>query len=346
MSAPDASAMLGDPTLLRRIEVARKENDLQALEQCLKEAKDQPGTNKAFIDQALEEVSTAKKLYENQDGIAKELKDRGNAKLKVGTKSSLKEAGEIYSQALTILLEGKDVKQAGDDVSKIPGQTRMLLSQLFNNRAQATLQLQEYTACVDDCKRSIKYDATTVKAFYRAARASMLNGLYQQAIDFCTRGLQIDSESTDLKKIYQQCADKHAEKVKKRQKLDISPQELLEQKERLESDYRQIQSLKSQLVYKQQKKRVLQITGAFVKDLERTDAEFESESQTYRSCGRAFLWRKKQTIVSDTEKQATDIDTELVKIQDALKEFEKRTEARQQEYAEAFRFVSMREKRN
>ncbi len=64
-------------------------------------------------------------------------------------------------------------------------------SQLYGNRAQAYLSLRNFSSCVSDCKRCLKEDPKNIKAFFRAARSSVLNGLYQQAIDFCDDGLKV-----------------------------------------------------------------------------------------------------------------------------------------------------------
>ena len=59
------------------------------------------------------------------------------------------------------------------------------------------LQLQEFVKCVEDCKRWLEIDPKNMKPYYRAWKWSVHNGLYQQGIDFCTKGLPIDPKHNE-----------------------------------------------------------------------------------------------------------------------------------------------------
>lgn len=100
--------------LLKKIQDAKEKNDLEALRAALTEAKGCPGVNQEFVDGALKEISsydmnatapTSEEEMEKQRlDIARQYKDKGNEKLKIGTRSALNEAGEFYSKGMATIV--------------------------------------------------------------------------------------------------------------------------------------------------------------------------------------------------------------------------------------------------
>lgn len=114
--------------------------------------------------------------------LAEELKEAGNNALKKGLSS---EAEKLYSQGLEAALATKT------GVPKI-------LSQLYSNRAAVRLSRNALSEAVDDCRRAVECDSSNLKAYWRAAKASLGLDLYQQAVNFAQQGLRVDPTHEDL----------------------------------------------------------------------------------------------------------------------------------------------------
>lgn len=69
---------------------------------------------------------------------------------------------------------------------------------LHCNRAAVSLRLEAYDKVVEDCRRAIELDPRSVKAFFRAAKASEILQLTARALQFCNGGLKISPEDDEL----------------------------------------------------------------------------------------------------------------------------------------------------
>lgn len=74
----------------------------------------------------------------------------------------------------------------------------LLLAQLYNNRAAVHLALKNYGYAARDAALSISQDQTNVKAFWRAAKASICIEKIDEAEKFCQKGLELFPENSDL----------------------------------------------------------------------------------------------------------------------------------------------------
>lgn len=313
-----AEGPLGDEgrAVLREMEAARQGGDFVRLRRALERCLSLPNVNRSMVENALKEMDAA--TAQGQEGAptsphdqAMKCKDAGNLKLKQGTKAALKEANELYSQGIGILLQVAEEKRSA--------QENTLLSQLHSNRAHALLQTREFAASVDECKRCLKLDPKNVKAYYRAARGSLLNGLYQQSIDFCLQGLVVDPQSQDIQKLKESAEARLTGQKKMKEKLNVSPQELMDQQTETQRLGRQVQILRAQIQQKKNRKKGQELTKQYV------DSVKKGES-AYVACGRCFLQLDKASINRDITQTVASIDAELPKMEKALEEVSERYE--------------------
>lgn len=337
MSGPmDSSKMNAEGSaILKEMEEARKTNDLAGLQKALLKAKTHDACNQAWVDNALNEVAqldqAAQAGSSSSSGgnaiaeLAKTCKETGNGKLKDGTKSSLKEAIEQYTRGISIIMQAKE---RTSDLTT-------LISQLYNNRGQALLQLRDFSAAVADCKRCLKEDPKNVKAYFRGARASLLNGLYQQAIDLCEQGLTVDSQNTDLSKLREQAETKLADQQALKERLNISPQEIMDQQQQVNRLYQQHSLMQQQIAQRSQRRRSQELTKQYVQDI-------PDGRHCYVACGRAFIQRPQQDIQEDLRLQMQTVDEELPKIRKAEEEVKARYDKARHDLEEIVKHLPIR----
>jgi tetratricopeptide (TPR) repeat protein len=93
-------------------------------------------------------------------------KEEGNQWLKHGKQKDIDEAFNCYTEAL-IHIENAILDDA--QIDKAP--LLILKSQIYGNRAQASLQKRNYGKCIRDCDASLSLQGENVKSLYRRARA-------------------------------------------------------------------------------------------------------------------------------------------------------------------------------
>lgn len=141
-----------------------------------------------FMTQLPENMEDNVKLQALQallyDGTAEEnaanFKDQGNEAFKRGRPG--------YQDALVFYTKGIDQKPNDP----------LLIAQLYNNRAAVHLALKNFGFAARDAALSISSDQSNVKAFWRAAKASLALEKIPEAIKFCSKGLEIFPENSDL----------------------------------------------------------------------------------------------------------------------------------------------------
>jgi len=299
---------------LAKVEVARSKNDLIALKSALHEARE-AGAASGFVDEALREIEQVEKQAAaggeecaDAETQAMKWKDAGNAKIKEGTdRASLQAARECYSSG--ILLKHNNAK---------------LISQLYGNRAHCHTLLRNFSDAVNDCEKAVCIDPSNTKAYWRAARASMLNALFLQAVQWCDRGLAI-GESEDLEKIKAQCESKLSATQRKRG--IANPQEAMEAETRLNRLREQCMQCAMRMQDVNQRKRTAELT------MENMDT-LPNDTRTFAGAGRAFLLTPQTTIRRKLETAIKEFDEELPKLTKAREELDKRREAAEHEMRE------------
>ena len=111
---------------------------------------------------------------------ATNFKEQGNDAFKRGRPG--------YQDALAFYTKGIDQKPNDP----------LLLAQIYNNRAAVHLALKNFGFAARDAAYSISSDKSNVKAFWRAAKASLALEKVSEAEKFCQKGLDIFPENSDL----------------------------------------------------------------------------------------------------------------------------------------------------
>ncbi|CAI9300752.1 unnamed protein product [Lactuca saligna] len=112
-----------------------------------------------------------------------ELKEEGNKYVKMGKKH--------YSEAINCYTRAINQKALSD----------METSMIFSNRAHVNLQVGNYGRALSDSEEAIKLSPTNVKAFYRAAKASLSLNKLVEARRFCVKGVDENPDNVELKKL-------------------------------------------------------------------------------------------------------------------------------------------------
>jgi len=204
---------------------------------------------------------------------------------------------------------------------------------LLNNRAHILLQLKELVRCVEDCKRALEIDPKSVKAYYRAAKASVLNGLYQQGIDFCTKGLEAEPSHADLQNMLDGARKKLEEQMVKKEKLNISPNELIEMQENMNRLGNQLRMCTQQVQIAQGRRRSYELTNTgFLNTL-------DQNTGTYVAIGRGFFHTSRDKVQAGFTKKIKDIEEELPKLEKAQKDMKERHDKMTKEFTEAIAYL-------
>ncbi|KAD6120049.1 hypothetical protein E3N88_11320 [Mikania micrantha] len=99
-----------------------------------------------------------------------------------------------YSQAINCYTRAINQKALSDTETSI----------LFSNRAHVNLLLGNYGRALSDSEEAIKLSPTNVKAFYRAAKASLSLSKLVEAKAFSEKGLAQNPDNEELKKLNKQ----------------------------------------------------------------------------------------------------------------------------------------------
>ena len=150
----------------------------------------------AAINSIIEETTQYDKLLN--------FKDYGNRALKTGMehrrKYYLRQSIEQYTQGVNVELDlGEDV--GPDEDGRTVDDLKKLKSILFSNRAHVHLLLGNYRSAFLDTKDALLYDEGNVKALYRAAKSTAALSLWKECRSYCERGLELDPENQDIKRI-------------------------------------------------------------------------------------------------------------------------------------------------
>ncbi|KAM7191038.1 hypothetical protein V8F20_009470 [Naviculisporaceae sp. PSN 640] len=130
--------------------------------------------------------------------------DALDAKQSVGKEFKLAESKKDQEQ------EKENKQEEEEDPADIPKQLA-LLEQLYVNRAACHLELKNYRSCTLDCAHALRLNPRNIKAFYRSSKALLAVSRVEEALDSCTRGLQIDPSNKALQQISSEITKKAAQ---------------------------------------------------------------------------------------------------------------------------------------
>lgn len=128
-----------------------------------------------------------------KDSSTLELKEKGNEYVKMG-KAHYSDAIDCYTRAI-------NQKALNDHENSL----------IYSNRAHVNFLLGNYRRALEDAKEAIKLSSTNVKAFYRAAKASLSLNLLTEAMSFCRNGLELSPSNEELKKLAVQVDSRKSE---------------------------------------------------------------------------------------------------------------------------------------
>lgn len=131
-----------------------------------------------------------------KESTAIELKEKGNQFVKMGNKH--------YSDAIDCYTRAINQNALSHSQTSI----------LFANRAHVNLMLGNLRRALTDAHQALNLCPTNIKAIYRAAKASFSLNLLAEAQDICQKGLQLDPDNEELKKLNLQIGLKISENKK------------------------------------------------------------------------------------------------------------------------------------
>jgi len=279
--------------------------------------------------ESLEAPEDPKAALEKCLAEALTFKEEGNAKLRIGTKSSYLEAKDLYSKGVVTLENAAQAVHGAQD--KLSEGDRMkggvLLSTIFSNRAHVRMLLRDFAGCVDDSRRSFSLDPANLKAFWRAAKASIHMELYKNAKEFADCGLGIDPENADLKKISALCESKlEAQKLARRAtKENYSAEDASALQEHVSELHEKHAMVSAQL---EESKRELQRSAFVKKALESHPDELAS----YKRLGRCFVRTPKQSLLNELDSHMKELETAAPRLQSSKVDLGSRKEDAEEEF--------------
>jgi len=244
------------------------------------------------------------------------LKKRGNDCLKTNTKSAAKDACEFYTAGLEVRC---------DD--------RVLVAQLFSNRAHAQILLKMFVEAVDDCRKAIEIDPKNMKAYFRGAKASLNLELNRNAIDFCEAGLRQDPNDADIMKLRTSCIEKLEGQLKRRAEMasrasgDVNAEEAMAVQQRVNDLNEQCEMMKGSLMQKTRERHKAELT-------QKTLADQPADTSMYIGVGRTFVREPREVIEDKLNAKLAKLVEEIPRLEKTHGEMEKRKEAAEKEWTE------------
>eukprot|EP00811_Abedinium_folium_P001281 NODE_11170_length_1303_cov_5.836735.p2 GENE.NODE_11170_length_1303_cov_5.836735~~NODE_11170_length_1303_cov_5.836735.p2 ORF type:complete len:307 (-),score=108.62 NODE_11170_length_1303_cov_5.836735:198-1118(-) len=248
---------------------------------------------------------------------AEALKLKGNERLKENTKSAARDALECFTQGVEC--------NCADVV---------LNAQLHANRAHVRILLRQFVEAVDDCRKAIALDPRNVKAYWRAAKASLHLDLCRNAEDFCDQGLAQEPNDAALLKLRETCVAKRASLQQRRAEAvakegEFNADEVIALQEKVTNLGEQMQGLRANILVKQRDRQVAELT--------RTALEEQPEDvRLFSSVGRCFVRESSAELKERLNQQVMMIDEETPKLQKAFDSLNSRRTGSQNELQEMF----------
>ncbi|PRP77002.1 hypothetical protein PROFUN_14691 [Planoprotostelium fungivorum] len=155
------------------------------------------------------EIIQAMRNFDNEGTIeeqAENLKIRGNTEFKLN-RYRWNRALDLYTEAIE---KGSEDKRA--------------VSLYHTNRAAVNLSLGNNRKVLEDCTEALKLDPKNLKAYYRAAKASLDIQKYKDAVSYAAKGLQVDPTNKELltvKSKIEKAWAAHREAKKKRKEEEL-----------------------------------------------------------------------------------------------------------------------------
>ena len=229
----------------------KKENDDDWQNHPMFWEKGENGNCEDWFDENSDEFQALKALLHDDDDLtmkekAEMQKQKGNARLKYKMqKMYARKAVEEYTLGIALcedalkqggrlLVENKieeDKEELKEDKEEDKEEEKererkeiqTILSQLYNNRAFAALNLGNNKRCIEDAEKCLELDERNIKAYFRAATACKNLFDYEQCLKFCKRGLEVEKDAPELKSLKKVAKKRYEmEKEEKEKRLEIN----------------------------------------------------------------------------------------------------------------------------
>ncbi len=125
---------------------------------------------------------------------------------------------------------------------------------------------------------------------------------------------------------------KLAEQQQLKEKLSVSPQELMDQQKNLNRLSQQLQMIRQQIVGRTNRRRSQELTKQYFESI-------PDGSRTYVNCGRAFIHREQDDVKEDLKLQMAGIDEEVPKLQKAFDEIQERYNKASKEFEDVVKHL-------
>jgi len=207
------------------------------------------GNCEDWFDENSDAFQALKALLQDDDDLsvkekAEMQKQKGNAQLKYKMqKMYARKAVEEYTLGIALcedalkkggrqLVENKieedkedkeEDKEEEEEKERERKEIQTILSQLYNNRAFAALNLGNNKRCIEDAEKCLELDERNIKAYFRAATACKNLFDYEQCLKFCKRGLEVEKDAPELKSLKKVAKKRYEmEKEEKEKRLEIN----------------------------------------------------------------------------------------------------------------------------
>jgi chaperonin cofactor prefoldin len=163
--------------------------------------------------------------------------------------------------------------------------------------------LRDFPGSVDDARRSFGLDPSNIKAYWRAAKASLGLQLYKNAKEFCETGLALQPEHPDLKKLLELCNAKLDGQREARQKREgeWSADEAVQIQQNAQELNARLQMTTAQL---EESKREVMRTGIIQKAIQ----DLGPDRTVFRKIGRCFVQGKRDEMSKELAEHARKLE--------------------------------------
>ncbi len=256
--------------------------------------------------------------------LAEQLKLAGNKALQSGESD---EALKLYTQGIEAALA------AGDSAHST-------LSFLYSNRATIRLNRSAFAEVVNDCRKAINADAHNMKAYWRAAKASMGLDLYQQAVEFCKEGLIREPANADLKSMLDSCSSR-LQVYKDRKEVEnrgFTEEEAMHAQQVSKELAEQVGLISQKVMaYEYEKVRNSRTVSLL--------NEMQDDTPCYTSLGRGFIAGVKPDIVRNlSDRNESITSSELPQLLETKQQMEKRKTEADAELSEIIRYFNSKKR--
>eukprot|EP00916_Digyalum_oweni_P018980 GHVL01031671.1.p1 GENE.GHVL01031671.1~~GHVL01031671.1.p1 ORF type:complete len:290 (+),score=75.50 GHVL01031671.1:24-893(+) len=220
---------------------------------------------------------------------------------------------------------------------------KKLLSVLFSNRAACYIGKEMYVEAIDDCKRAIAANESNIKAWCRAAKASMMLELYKQAAQFAYMGLQQQKDDMSCDEILKDFLEESKNKLKKLIKSrtnNYSDDDVSEALSRGDVTINELHEAKLNMIHlnDQGNQLMTQLESANkqsrLSQLALVEMDNDKNLSVYQSVGRIFVEQKMADLRRILKESSENSEIAIPKLEENLQKIQQKQKEVQKSYEE------------